>query len=92
MSDDDIRRLDDTSLLLQRQAAADCGDEKRLVALDVEVIRRTALIRAQLGGGGEHRIVLAPGRRGFGGPGGRHQSGQRTQRGPGAGMAVKAAQ
>jgi hypothetical protein len=51
MSDHDIRRLDDTSLLLQRQAAADCGDEKRLVALDAEVIRRTALIRAQLGGG-----------------------------------------
>jgi hypothetical protein len=51
MSDDDIRRLDDTTLLLLRQAAADCGDEKRLLALDAEVIRRTALIRAQLGGG-----------------------------------------
>jgi hypothetical protein len=51
MSDDDIRRLDDTTLLLLRQAAADCGDEKRLLALEAEVIRRTALIRAQLGGG-----------------------------------------
>jgi hypothetical protein len=51
MSDDYIRRLDDTTLLLQRQAAADCSDEKRLTALDAEVIRRTALIRAQLGGG-----------------------------------------
>jgi hypothetical protein len=26
MSDEDIRRLDDTTLLLQRQAAADCGE------------------------------------------------------------------
>jgi hypothetical protein len=51
MSDDDIRRLDDTALLLQRQAAADEGDGERQARLDAEVIRRTALIRAQLGGG-----------------------------------------
>jgi hypothetical protein len=52
MSDsDDIRSLDDTTLLLQRQAAADGGDVRRLAALDSEVIRRTALIRAMLGGG-----------------------------------------
>jgi hypothetical protein len=51
MSDDAIRRLDDTTLLLQRQAAADGGDMLRLSALNAEVIRRTALIRARLGGG-----------------------------------------
>jgi hypothetical protein len=51
MTDDDICRLDDTTLLLQRQAAADAGDERRRVRLDAEVIRRAALIRARLGGG-----------------------------------------
>jgi hypothetical protein len=51
MSDGDIRRLDDTTLLLQRQAAADEGDEERRSRLDAEVIRRAALIRACLGGG-----------------------------------------
>jgi hypothetical protein len=48
---DDVRLLDDTALLLQRQAAADSGDVVRLAALNAEVIRRTALIRALLGGG-----------------------------------------
>jgi hypothetical protein len=47
---DDIRQLDDTALLLQRQAAADAGDDKRQAVLDAEVIRRTALIRVRLGG------------------------------------------
>jgi hypothetical protein len=52
MSDsDDISQLDDTSLLFQRQEAADSGDERRQVALDAEVARRTLLIRAALGGG-----------------------------------------
>jgi hypothetical protein len=42
MSDsDDISRLDDTALLLQRQAAADSGDEKS----------KARLIRAALGDG-----------------------------------------
>ena len=44
-------RLDDTTLLLQRQAAADAGDERRRVTLDAEVTRRATLIRAWLGGG-----------------------------------------
>jgi len=48
---DDIRQLDDATLLLQRQAAADAGDNTRRAALDAEVARRTALIRARLGGG-----------------------------------------
>jgi hypothetical protein len=48
---EDFRELDDTTLLLQRQAAADAGDEERLARLDAEVIRRTARIRAGLGGG-----------------------------------------
>jgi hypothetical protein len=48
---DDLTLLDDTTLLLQRQAAADSGNASRLAALDAEVIRRTALIRAMLGGG-----------------------------------------
>jgi hypothetical protein len=51
MNDDDVRLLDDTTLLLQRQAAADSGDVKRLAALDAELIRRMAVIRAALGGG-----------------------------------------
>jgi hypothetical protein len=49
--DDDLKRLDDTTLLLMRQAAADNGDADWQRALDAEVIRRTAIIRAQLGGG-----------------------------------------
>ena len=51
MNDDEVRLLDDTALLLQRQAAADSGDEERLTVLDAEVIQRTAKIRAALGGG-----------------------------------------
>jgi hypothetical protein len=52
MSDSDgIRLLDDTTLLLQRQAAADRGDVERRAALDAELIRRMAVIRAALGGG-----------------------------------------
>ena len=51
MNDDEVRLLDDTALLLQRQAAAESGDVKRLTVLDAEVIRRTAKIRAALGGG-----------------------------------------
>ena len=52
MSDsDDISQLDDTALLLQRQAAADNGDEERKARLDTEVARRALLIRAALGGG-----------------------------------------
>jgi hypothetical protein len=52
MSDsDDISRLDDTALLLQRQAAADSGDEKSKARLDTEVARRALLIRAALGDG-----------------------------------------
>ena len=51
MSDEDIGQLDDFSLLVMRQAAADKGDTERLAALSTEVTRRTALIRAQLGGG-----------------------------------------
>jgi hypothetical protein len=51
MSDSDgIGQLDDTTLLLQRQAAADSGDVRRLTELDAEVIRRTAMIQAALGG------------------------------------------
>ena len=49
--DEDLKRLDDTTLLLMRQAAADNGDADWQRALDAEVIRRTAIIRAQLGGG-----------------------------------------
>jgi hypothetical protein len=48
---DDISQLDDTTLLLQRQAAADSGDEERQARLDAEVARRTLLIRAALGDG-----------------------------------------
>jgi hypothetical protein len=51
MSDVDIGQLDDFSLLVMRQTAADNGDEELLAALSAEVNRRTALIRAQLGGG-----------------------------------------
>jgi hypothetical protein len=49
--DDDLTRLDDTTLLLMRQAAADKFDAERRAALDAEVIRRVGLIRARLGGG-----------------------------------------
>jgi hypothetical protein len=48
---DDLTRLDDTTLLLMRQAAADNGDTGRQAALDAEVTRRVALLRARLGGG-----------------------------------------
>jgi hypothetical protein len=52
MSDsDEISQLDDTALLLQRQAAADNGDEERKARLDTEVALRALLIRAALGGG-----------------------------------------
>lgn len=47
---DDISQLDDTALLLQRQAAADSGDKERRARLDTEVARRTLLIRATLVG------------------------------------------
>jgi hypothetical protein len=49
--DDDLTRLDDTTLLFMRQAAADNGDAERRTALDAEVTRRVAVLRAQLGGG-----------------------------------------
>jgi hypothetical protein len=45
---EDLSRLDDAALLLQRQAAADNGDAARLLALDIEVLRRTALLRSRL--------------------------------------------
>jgi hypothetical protein len=48
---DDLARLDDTTLLLMRQAAADNDDAERRTALDAEVTRRVALLRARLGGG-----------------------------------------
>jgi hypothetical protein len=48
---DDFSRLDDFTLLLQRQIAADNGEEERLAKLNAEVTRRTAIIRARLGGG-----------------------------------------
>jgi hypothetical protein len=48
---DDFSRLDDFTLLLLRQTAADNGEEERLATLNAEVSRRTAIIRARLGGG-----------------------------------------
>jgi hypothetical protein len=48
---DEFTRLDDTTLLLMRQTAAETGDAGRQAALDAEVFRRTAKIRARLGGG-----------------------------------------
>jgi hypothetical protein len=45
----DVKRLDDTALLLQRQEAADKGDHERKLALDAEVIRRWGHLRS-LGG------------------------------------------
>lgn len=48
--DEDLTRLDDATLLLMRQAAADSGDADRKRALDAEVFQRTAKIRARLGG------------------------------------------
>jgi hypothetical protein len=35
-----LKRLDDTALLMQRQEAADKGDQERNLELDGEVIRR----------------------------------------------------
>jgi|HubBroStandDraft_2_1064218.scaffolds.fasta_scaffold989186_2 hypothetical protein len=51
MDDITITRLDDTTLLLMRQEAADRGDSERQAALEAEVTRRVALLRASLGGG-----------------------------------------
>jgi hypothetical protein len=48
---DDFSRLDDFTLLLLRQMAADNGEQERLAKLNAEVSRRTAIIRARLGGG-----------------------------------------
>lgn len=42
---DDFARLDDTTLLLMRQSAADSGNAERQRALEAEVVRRTAMIR-----------------------------------------------
>lgn len=50
-SDDGLSQLDDFTLLLQRQEAADNHDAERLTALDAEVARRVIQIRATLGGG-----------------------------------------
>jgi hypothetical protein len=47
---DDFSKLDDFTLLLQRQTAADNGEKERLAKLNAEVTRRTAMIRARLGG------------------------------------------
>lgn len=49
--DDNLTRLNGTTLLLLRQAAADNGDAERQTALDIEVTRRVAALRAQLRGG-----------------------------------------
>lgn len=48
---DDFTKLDDFTLLLQRQTAADNGEAERLAKLNAEVTRRTTMIRARLGGG-----------------------------------------
>jgi hypothetical protein len=76
--DDDLARLDDATVLLMRQAAADSGDAERQAALDAEVTRRVAVLRAQLGADGDHRTVLASRGRRSGGPCGRHQGSERA--------------
>lgn len=46
MSDgEDLTRLDDTSLLMERQRAADNGDDKRKAELDAEVLQRWGELR-----------------------------------------------
>lgn len=41
----DIKQLDDTALLMQRQEAADKGDQERKLEIDAEVIRRWGHMR-----------------------------------------------
>ena len=47
-SQTDVRQLDDTALLMQRQAAADSRDWARKRELDAEVLRRWDSLRAAL--------------------------------------------
>jgi hypothetical protein len=49
--DDDLTRIDDTTLLLMRQAAADNSDARQRAALNAEVTRRVTVLLARLGGG-----------------------------------------
>lgn len=48
MTAQDLNRLDDTAVLMQRQEAADKGDYPRKLKLDAEVIRRWGQLRSLL--------------------------------------------
>ena len=41
----ELKRMDDTSLLMERQRAADEGDDKRKAELDAEVLERWSGLR-----------------------------------------------
>jgi len=50
MSDgEDLTRMDDTSLLMDRQRAADSGDDERKAELDAEVLQRWGSLRRRPG-------------------------------------------